>query len=128
MQRILFSRWSITAAGTVLLAALVWVFVPFLSSLQDPLPRAVAVVGLLAIWGVANLLIDLRRRRRDRALAEGVAKADPSADASLEEAEAVQEKLSQAMTLLRQARGSRGWLYEQPWYVVIGPVGAGISL
>jgi type VI secretion system protein ImpL len=125
MQRILFSRWSITAAGTVLLAALVWVFGPFLSSLQDPLPRAVAVAVLLVIWGVANLLIDLRRRRRDRALAEGVAKADPSADASAEEAEAVRDKLSQAMTLLRQARGSRGWLYEQPWYVIIGPPGAG---
>ena len=34
-------------------------------------------------------------------------------------------KLTTALALLKKARGTRGYLYEQPWYVIIGPPGAG---
>ena len=37
----------------------------------------------------------------------------------------MREKLVTALTLLKKASGSRGYLYEQPWYVIIGPPGAG---
>ena len=33
--------------------------------------------------------------------------------------------MSTALTLLKRARGTRGYLYEQPWYAIIGPPGAG---
>ena len=33
--------------------------------------------------------------------------------------------MSTALTLLKKARGTRGYLYEQPWYAIIGPPGAG---
>ena len=33
--------------------------------------------------------------------------------------------MSTALALLKKARGSRGYLYEQPWYVIVGPPGAG---
>jgi type VI secretion system protein ImpL len=53
--------------------------------------------------------------------------AGPSASeiATAEETSAMGEKLTQALTLLKKARGTRGYLYEQPWYVIIGPPGAG---
>ncbi len=66
-------------------------------------------------------MLDLRRLSREKALAAGVAGGKPE-DA---EAAALQEKLAAAMTTLRKARGKRGALYEQPWYVIIGPPGAG---
>ncbi|MGH7190767.1 MAG: type VI secretion system membrane subunit TssM, partial [Acetobacteraceae bacterium] len=50
---------------------------------------------------------------------------DPAIAASAEEVAAVKEKLSRALALLRKAEGRRGYLYEQPWYVIIGPPGAG---
>ena len=37
----------------------------------------------------------------------------------------MREKLTTALTLLKKASGSRGYLYEQPWYAIIGPPGAG---
>ena len=37
----------------------------------------------------------------------------------------MREKLTTALALLKKASGSRGYLYEQPWYVIIGPPGAG---
>ena len=33
--------------------------------------------------------------------------------------------MSTALALLKKARGTRGYLYEQPWYAIIGPPGAG---
>ena len=33
--------------------------------------------------------------------------------------------MSTALSLLKRARGTRGYLYEQPWYAIIGPPGAG---
>ena len=50
---------------------------------------------------------------------------DPAAIASAEEAAALQDKLTTALALLKRARGTAGYLYEQPWYVIIGPPGAG---
>ena len=51
--------------------------------------------------------------------------ADPTAAASAEEVAAMRDKLTTALALLKKASGSRGYLYEQPWYAIIGPPGAG---
>ena len=37
----------------------------------------------------------------------------------------MRDKLTAALGLLKRARGTKGYLYEQPWYVIIGPPGAG---
>ena len=37
----------------------------------------------------------------------------------------MRDKLTNALTLLKKASRSRGYLYEQPWYAIIGPPGAG---
>ena len=123
----LIARWALSFVGTALLAALLWFFGPFVSFLEDWDARVVLIALMFIVWAGTNLLLDWRRRRRDAALAEGVAAtpADPSALASAEEAAALQDKLATALTLLRKARGTKGYLYEQPWYVIIGPPGAG---
>jgi type VI secretion system protein ImpL len=118
--RFLASRWVLSAIGLVPLAALVWWFGPFLDLLEDALPRLLAVLAMVLIWAVANLLLDAARRKRDQALRQGVA-----GDGAAEEALAVAARLSKAMDLLKQRRGARGYLYEQPWYAIIGPPGSG---
>ncbi|MBV8455192.1 MAG: type VI secretion system membrane subunit TssM, partial [Acetobacteraceae bacterium] len=125
MRKILFSRWLISGIGTALLAAVVWVFGPLVPAMGDTLPRAAVILVLALVWAAANWWIDHSRRARDSALAKGVAEADPAVAASAEESAAMSERLAHALELLRRARGTRGWLYEQPWYVVIGPPGAG---
>ena len=77
------------------------------------------MAALAVLWAIGNLVLDLRRLHREKSLAAGVAGGKPE-DA---EAAALQEKLAAAMTTLRKAK--RGSLYEQPWYVIIGPPGAG---
>ncbi len=122
------SRWFLTFIGVALLSALVWWFGPFLSALESWIVRAGIIGGMVVVWLIVNLLLDRRRRSNEDALVKGVSEAsqaDASAAASAEEVAAMAEKLKTAMGLLRKASGSRGYLYEQPWYAIIGPPGAG---
>ncbi len=122
----LVARWVLTFIGTALLAAILWVFGPFLAALEGLTVRLVLIVVMFTVWAGLNLFVDWRRRQREAALADGVAAApDPSALASAEEVAALRDKLTTALALLKKARGTKGYLYEQPWYAIIGPPGAG---
>ena len=68
-----------------------------------------------------------RRQEATAALAAGVAAVDTATtNAGAEEVAALGEKrLKTSLALLRQARGTKGYIYEQPWYAIIGPPGAG---
>jgi type VI secretion system protein ImpL len=122
----LIARWVLSCVGAALLAALVWIFGPLLSPLESAAARLAVILAIMAGWAGANLFLDLRRRRREAALAAGVAaEPDARAGAAAEESAALEERLTTALALLRKARGTRGYLYEQPWYAIIGPPGAG---
>ena len=133
LLRFLGSRWFLTGIGTLLLAGLVWYLGPLLPFLEGWIARLAVVLVMLAVWAGVNLLLDWRRRRRDRALTDGVAAnavagasaGDKSASASAEEVGAMRDKLTAALDVLKRARSTRGYLYEQPWYAIIGPPGAG---
>ena len=123
----LLKRFAGPFVGFALLAGLVWQLGPLVPFLQSQWNRIYVVVGLFALCGAVTLVLAIRRHRREKKLTEGVADAapDPTIAASAEEVAAVQDKLRTALTLLRKTRGSKGYLYEQPWYVIIGPPGAG---
>src|SRR5258708_39730602 len=125
--RILTSRWVLSLVGVAILALLVWFFGPLFELFEGWLPRLVVVLVLLLVWGISNLLLDLYRRRREQRLESGVAEhtVENVDDGTGEEATALRERMSTALNLLKRARGTRGYLYEQPWYAIIGPPGAG---
>ncbi|HEY0419214.1 MAG TPA: type VI secretion system membrane subunit TssM, partial [Acetobacteraceae bacterium] len=125
--RFLGSRWFLSLVGVAILAVLVWLFGPLLAAFENWLPRAIVVAVLLLGWFGVNWLISWRRGRADAALAKGAAEttASAAANARAEEVAAMGDKLAQALSLLKRARGTRGYLYEQPWYIIIGPPGAG---
>src|SRR5262249_61315792 len=89
--------------------------------------RLAIVLALALAWAATNLVLDLLRRRREQKLEKGVAESAAEApdDGAREEALALGERMTKALALLKKARGTRGYLYEQPWYVIIGPPGAG---
>ncbi len=110
-------RWLVSLLGVLLLALLVWLFGPLLQPLETPEARFGVAAGLAVLWALGNLLTDARARARDRALASGVVGDDASAEAA-----AMRDRLGAA---LRQLRRAGGRLTERPWYVIIGPPGAG---
>ena len=115
----LTARWGISFIGTAILAVLAWIFGPLLPWLEDWPIRLAIVLVLLLVWAVVVLLLELQRRVRDASLVTGV-----TAD-SAEEAAALRDKLTTALRLLKETRRSRGYLYERPWYAIIGPPGVG---
>lgn len=125
--RVLGSRWFLSFVGVALLSMLIWWFGPFLEVLDSVIIRGCLIGVLVLIWAATNFLLDWRRRKTDADLVEGVTASagDPGAAAAAEESAAMRDKLTNALSLLAKASGSRGYLYEQPWYAIVGPPGTG---
>jgi type VI secretion system protein ImpL len=137
-HRVRNSRWVRTFVGVLLLAVIIWLFGPLLGigelhPLASPLVRVLTIVGILVLWLVLNLIRDLRQSRKDKELVDAIATAPtetPDATASAEEVALLSERLKEALHTLKRTRLGRGWfgrryLYELPWYMFIGPPGAG---
>jgi len=121
MMRILLSHWTLSGIGAALLALLVWFFGPLLAWFEPWWVRAGLILLIALVWGGTNFWVHRRRVRAEAALVAGVVETD----ASGEEVAALRERLTAALATLKHASGTRGYLYAQPWYVIIGPPGAG---
>ena len=129
------NRWIKTAAGAVLLALVIWFFGPLLGfgafhPFDSVLARSIAIAVIAVGWLVENLIHMLRARKEDNDLVAGVAKqaTDPDATASAEEMAVLSERLKDALAALKKAKlggGGAKYLYQLPWYMFIGPPGAG---
>jgi type VI secretion system protein ImpL len=115
------------------LSACVWFFGPLFVWGEwrpfDTIPqRIVTICIIFAVTLFLVLLIMLLRWRRDRRMTQDIvdsAADTPEPDAVEGEMAEMKQKLRVALTQLRKSKlGSRS-LYELPWYVMIGPPGAG---
>lgn len=128
---LLRSRWVLGTLAVLLLALLIWFAGPFFAfadarPFESTTGRLVGILVLIVVWALVLLLQQLREARADKALgdaavgAAGVA--GEAAPRSAEEA-TLRQRFDEAVATLR--RGKRTSLYELPWYIVIGPPGAG---
>ena len=133
--RIFRNRWVRTFLGALLLSVIVWFFGPLLGfgslhPLDSDLARIIAIAVIFVGWLVENLVHQLRAAKHDKDLVDGVAAQakDPNETASAEEVALLADRLKEALAALKKAklgRGSGGYLYQLPWYMFIGPPGAG---
>jgi type VI secretion system protein ImpL len=132
---ILTARWFLSAVGAIAFALLIWFLGPFIPFLTGVLARSLCVAIVIVVWLVANLILDIRAARRN---AEMIAKVtDTPRERSLSAADSdaaeemgiLRERLEEALAQLRKspssANGKRQYLYELPWYILIGPPGSG---
>lgn len=113
--------------GGLSLSALIWWAGPLLAiadarPLEAAWPRA--LLCALVVGGVAAAMgWDWHSRRKaTRALQAEIA--SPEAEAG--DGTVLQERMGDALATLKKARGGKsGYLYDLPWYVIIGPPGAG---
>lgn len=129
------SRWALSLSGVLALGLAGWLLLPRLAASFAPhlLPsiqpdwsvRLLPLVLALAGWIAVNRRIDARERAANARLLEVLAaRRDPELKASLEEIGAVRTRLDAALAQLRKRRGGR-YLYQLPWYLVIGAPGSG---
>ena len=122
----LLNRWTSSLAGVAVAGLLVWYLGPLVPGFENPLRRALLILAAVIVWAGVNAVITWTRRRREGALAAGVTK-DAESDAKAEAAEEVSRLRARMTAALARLRGNRrrGYLYEQPWFVLIGPPGSG---
>jgi type VI secretion system protein ImpL len=115
--------YAVTITAALLLAALVAFGLPLVVAFFRPWSVRAAAIGLIAAgW----LLWWFLRRRRAQKAAAAIAAELAGPDASAEEGRALNARMADALTKLRAAAGGRrDYLYKRPWYVIIGPPGAG---
>ncbi|WP_336812466.1 type VI secretion system membrane subunit TssM [Bosea sp. MMO-172] len=112
--------------GTLALAALFWFGGPFVAFGEvRPLESfwvRLTVAVLLLVGALAWIaLIVIRRRKATAALTEALQKEESTGDGA-----ALSSAMKDALATLKSARGKGGdYLYDLPWYVIIGPPGAG---
>jgi type VI secretion system protein ImpL len=94
--------------------------------LEGTVARLVAVAVILVVWAASNLISYLRRERANKKMIAGLTGAEEQGSAEIA---ALRQRLEEALRQLRRLRGTdrRGkqYLYELPWYLLIGPPGAG---
>ncbi|MER8482100.1 type VI secretion system membrane subunit TssM [Mesorhizobium sp. M1322] len=123
------TRWLLRIFSAVALAgfaAAVWFAGPLIR-FADTRPLApvwlrVTIIGVIV--AIVTLFYGLRfwqKRKAQKALETIVARNDDRDDDS----QVLEARMSEAIAALKRSSGKRNFLYEVPWYVVIGPPGAG---
>jgi len=116
-----------------ILSACIWYFGPMIGSetwrpLGGTAARLISIGALILIFLIIALIIAWRRSKRDKDMAEDIAEAaveDPMDEVVTAEIGELRGKFKEAMAALRKSKAGRRHLYELPWYVMIGPPGAG---
>jgi type VI secretion system protein ImpL len=133
----LLNRWVISFLGLVLLALLVWFLGPLIAfagwePLASTEARLVAIIVIVLIWAIKSIWTVVRAKQTNAEVIEGLAGGpgdSPDDQASEEELAILKERFRESMTVLKKAklggRGRRRQLYQLPWYLIIGPPGAG---
>ncbi|WP_034161122.1 type VI secretion system membrane subunit TssM [Sphingomonas sp. ERG5] len=119
-----FRNWyAVTIVAALLLAALLAFGLPLFVAFFRPLSVRIACVVAVALgW----LLWWFLRRLRARKAADAIAAELAGPDAVEEEGKLLGKRMGEALTKLRASTGHRrDYLYSRPWYVIIGPPGAG---
>ncbi len=143
LLRLIFNRWVFAAIGLLAISLLIWFVGPLVTvadyrPLESESNRTILIVVVVAVF-VARLIWRLLMARRANAkLTEGLveqAAVEPPPKADAEEVAALRKRFDDAINVLKQVNRQkpgiralipgRQYLYDLPWYVVIGAPGAG---
>ena len=120
----IFGNWWVLTGLVVLLLLLVFCYgLPLVVLAMQPLWVRLTIAGLvLGIWLLVGFL-RIRKARRAAAAIEAELSTPSAAD---QESVAIARRMAEALAALKSGSGSkREYLYNRPWYVIIGPPGAG---
>jgi type VI secretion system protein ImpL len=134
MKSLFRNRAVLVALGLLLLALIIWFAGPYFAfasvkPFESVVGRLVAILFLVTLYAVLVLLRQVRNAQQNQRFAEEVSKqADTAgaedARAASEEAAQLSKRFGEALQALKARRNGAG-LYDLPWYMIIGPPGAG---
>jgi type VI secretion system protein ImpL len=91
--------------------------------------RFYACAAILVLWALYNVVMAVRDRQANASMISAITaegQGPSRSDLSAQEVEQMRSRLQEAMTQLRRTVGGRrGYVYQLPWYIMIGPPGSG---
>jgi type VI secretion system protein ImpL len=124
-------RWVVPVLGLIALSLIIWFVGPVLDVLVPEGRRWTLIILLFAAWIAWRVFRVIQARRHAAKVMDSLAAEtapDPASVATAEELATLRQRMDDALKLLKKARlggDERRNLYELPWYVIIGPPGAG---
>lgn len=132
-------RWLITLIGVIALSLIVWFFGPLISiggtePFGTVMNRLITINIIFVLWVITRMWSFYRAKRQNTEVIAGMVAEpeipeEPGVTASEEELETLRERFSAALAKLKETRlggaSGRRFLYQLPWYVIIGPPGSG---
>jgi type VI secretion system protein ImpL len=129
IRRLFFHRWLATLIGCVLLALLVWFLGPSVAfggwaPLENDVTLWIVIAAIFGVWAIVTAIGVMRARSRDKALVSGLTSGPDAGEAEIA---LLRGRIEATLQRLKTAPGGDGkrHLYELPWYMLIGPPGAG---
>ncbi|MEM9428298.1 MAG: type VI secretion system membrane subunit TssM [Pseudomonadota bacterium] len=128
--RFFISTPFLTCLVTAILSAVIWFFGPLIAVGNwrplDGFWERTITIGVLWVFVLLILIIRaIVRRRKARALTAEIIEVDPREEAVSAEIQELKGKFRAALQQLRSSKSGQAQLHELPWYVIIGPPGAG---
>jgi type VI secretion system protein ImpL len=134
-------RWFISLLGVIALGLLIWFMGPlFAFAGYEPLQpekHRWSLIGFIAIfWLIVRIGSYFKAKSRNGQVLAAMAASpepalSPDEQISQDELQTLKERLQEALKILKNAhlggRSGRQFLYQLPWYIIIGPPGSGKS-
>lgn len=136
LLRFFRARWMWSLIWAVGLALTVWFFGALIAigrhrPLESDSVRLAVCAAIFLVWAALNLQVNFKAHRTNRDMIKDITGGDDEKQAaSAEELRQLRERLQDALVMLRKKAGfgrARFYLYQLPWYIVIGPPGSGKS-
>ena len=133
-------KWIVTLVGLIALSILIWFVGPYIAIadvrfLESQVVRLLVIMVLLLVWGLNNLRLTMAAKSGNEKLAadlqtDGGANEPHGALQNENEVALISNRFKDALETLKRSsasntRYSKNYLYELPWYLLIGPPGSG---
>lgn len=125
IKRFLTNWWFVSITAALLVALLLCVGLPLVVGFLRPWwVRLLSFTVVALVWGAMASLRARKAQRGSDAIAAALAATDTAGD----EGKVVAKRMAEALAQLKTSTAGtkqRDYLYSRPWYIIIGPPGAG---
>jgi len=118
--------WAVLL-GLIFIFLIIWLLGPYISiagaaPLASVWGRVIATLLVLIVVGLVYGFQWLNKRRAAKNIAAAMGGADKSSN---RDSEQIRQRFDEAVALLKSSKSKGRDLYSVPWYIIIGPPGAG---
>ncbi|NOT11217.1 MAG: type VI secretion system membrane subunit TssM [Methylococcaceae bacterium] len=133
-------KWVIQLIGIIALSLLVWFFGPLVAiagkiPFETAIARLITILVIVLLWGIYHLIVQIQASRTNSRMVNDLIGANAFADAaqinreSADEVATLGQNFDVALETLKKtkSKSSQGqqYIYQLPWYIIIGPPGSG---